>query len=457
MDIKNRIIKSELVEWEKFNYIQSSKFKSLTREAYSRLKQSILKNNFVESFKVWQNGKILYCLDGYHRCKVLKDLKDDGYKIPKSFNADFLKCKNKQEASRLVLIYSSVYAQITEEGFLQYLKDNDLSFDEVKDVIDIPDFNLEYFELKNFIDEVKEDNFNGDEEYDKITKPVTKRGDVYELGVHRLINADCTVEKEIKPLMNGELADMIFTDPPYNVDYKSMLGYTYQSKKFGGTGGKIFNDNKTDSEATDFYSKALANLYKYSKDCSPIYWWYAVTNQHINHEAFVKQKWYISQSIVWVKNGFVLAKGQDYHQAYEPCLFGWKKGKQHYKNKSITNLQDVFNLDYKDFQEMLDVWYVKRDPTQSYVHPTQKPVRLSERALNKSSLKGDIVLDFFGGSGSTLIGCEQMARRAYVSELDPKYCDVIVRRYIKFCKENNKECLIKLNGKEINLKKFESE
>lgn len=457
MDIKNRIIKSGMVRWADFKFIQSESFKDLSGEAYLRLKQSILKNNFVESFKVWQDGKTLYCLDGYHRCKVLRDLKDEGYKIPDSFNADFLNCKNKNEASRLVLIYSSVYAQITETGFLEYLKQNDLSFDEVKDVIDIPDFNLEYFELKNFTDEIKEDGFNADEEYNNISKPITKRGDIYELGTHRLMNADCTTENEVKLLMNNNLADLIFTDPPYNVDYKSMSGLSYNSTKFGGTGGKIFNDNKSDTDAIEFYSKALANLYKFSKDTTPIYWWFAGINQHINREAFVKQKWYISQTIIWIKNGFVLAKGQDYHRAYEPCLFGWKKGKKHFTNKNINNLQDVFNLDYKDFQEMFDVWYVKRDPTQSYVHPTQKPIRLAERALNKNSRKGDIVLDFFGGSGSTLIGCEQMGRRAFVSELDPKYCDVIVRRYIKFCKENNKECSIKLNGKEINLKKFDGQ
>jgi DNA modification methylase len=175
----------------------------------------------------------------------------------------------------------------------------------------------------------------------------------------------------------------------------------------------------------------------------------------MNRQAFLKAKWYASQMIIWIKNGFVISRGQDYHRAYEPCFFGWKKGKTHFCNKFINNYQDAFNLDYKDFQELFDVWYVKRDPTQLYVHPTQKPVRLSERAINKNSKENDIVLDFFGGSGSTLIGCDQMKRRAFLMELDPKYCDVIVKRYIKFCRENNKSVDIKINGKSLKLSLFE--
>jgi DNA modification methylase len=455
MDIKNRIIKSELVSWKKFEFIQSDSFKKLSQEAYSKLKESIIKNNFIESFKLWRSGKKLYCLDGYHRILVLKDLISEGYKVPDKFRADFINCKDRKEASRLVLIYSSIYAQVTEEGFLKYLEENKLTFEEVKSVIDIPDFNLEYFELKNFTLEVKEDDFNSDEVYESIKKPISKKGDIYQLGPHRLMNGDCTLEEDVKKLMNKELADLIFTDPPYNVDYKSPGGLSYDSKKYGESGGKIFNDNKSDKDCIEFYTAALENLYKFSKDSVCIYWWFAGRNQHINRQAFLKANWYISQTIIWIKNGFVLSRGQDYHRCYEPCLFGWKKGKTHFSNKFINNLQDAFNLDYKDFQELFDVWYVKRDATQNYVHPTQKPVRLPERAINKNSKENDIVLDFFGGSGSTLLGCDQMSRRAFLMELDPKYCDVIVKRYIKFCRENKKSIDIKLNGKPLNIKKYE--
>lgn len=117
---------------------------------------------------------------------------------------------------------------------------------------------------------------------------------------------------------------------------------------------------------------------------------------------------------------------------YEPCLVGWKKKQKHYKDKNITNLQDVIMLDKLTFAEQLDVWYEKRDNTAKYVHPTQKPVRLAERALKRNSKSGDIVIDAFGGSGSTLIGCEQLGRKCYAMELDPKYCDVIIKRWEMF-------------------------
>lgn len=141
----------------------------------------------------------------------------------------------------------------------------------------------------------------------------------------------------------------------------------------------------------------------------------------------------------------VFSRGQDYHRRYEPCMVGWKNKKSHYRNKKIANLQDCFDLDYTDFNDMFDVWYEKRDLTTSYVHPTQKPVRLAERALKKNSQENDIVLDVFGGSGSTLLACEQLNRKGYLAELDPKYCDVIVSRYCQFT-GNNK---VRLNGKDI--------
>lgn len=444
-----------MVKWKDFKFIQHDKFKKLSKEAHDKLFNSIVNNNFVESFKVWQSGKDLYCLDGFHRIRVLNELIEKGYSVPDKFRADFIKCKDKKEASRLVLIYSSIYAQITEEGFLQYLKDNNLSFEEVKNVIDIPDFNLEYFELKNFTSEVKEDNFNADEEYGKIKKVQTKAGDIWSLGEHRLMNGDSKSENDFKKLMQGEKAGLIFTDPPYNVNYKSPGGLTYSSEEYGGRSGKIFNDNLSDKECFNFYKSVLDNLYNFSEVYSPIYWWYASMNQHINREAFLKSKWHFSQILIWIKNGFVLSKGQDYHRGYEPCMFGWKKGKSHHCNKSISNLKDVYNLDYNDFQELLDFMYVKRDATQNYVHPTQKPVRLAERAFHKSTKEGTIVIDAFGGSGSTLICAEQMKRKARVIELDEKYCDVIVKRYIKFCRENNKEPKVLKNNKKIDLKVFE--
>ncbi len=283
-----------------------------------------------------------------------------------------------------------------------------------------------------FKEPMKEDEFDAEKEYQQITEPSVKSGDLYQLGDHRLLCGNSEKPEDVALLMNGKLARMIFTDPPYNVDYKSPAGLSYDSTKFGGTGGKIFNDDKTDEECIRFYTDVLKNLFKFSTDDVTIYWWFANKNNWINRMAFENAGWHMSQIIIWLKNSMVFSRGQDYHRQYEPCMLGWKKKQAHYKNKKIADLKDVFNLDFTDFSEMMDVWYQKRDPTMSYVHPTQKPVRLAERALKKNSERGDIIVDLFGGSGSTLIACEQLDRKAYLAEIDPKYVQVALTRWCQF-------------------------
>jgi site-specific DNA-methyltransferase (adenine-specific) len=282
---------------------------------------------------------------------------------------------------------------------------------------------------KDLIAEIEEDEFDAEEEYKKIKKPKAKLGDIYALGEHRLMCGDSAKAEDVEKLMGSKKGRMIFTDPPYNVDYKSPGGLDYDSKKYGGSGGKIFNDKKTNKECLEFYTDILKNLFDYTTDDVTIYWWFANKNNWINREAFELGGWHMSQIIIWLKNSMVFSRGQDYHRQYEPCMVGWKKKKSHFKNKKINNLKDVFHLDYDDFSELMDVWYERRDVTQNYLHPTQKPLRLPERALKKNSERGDIVIDLFGGSGSTLMACEQMERKCYSMELDPKYIDVIIKRW----------------------------
>lgn len=285
---------------------------------------------------------------------------------------------------------------------------------------------------KDLIAEIEEDEFDADAEYQKIKEPNSKLGDIYELGEHRLMCGDSAKSEDVEKLMGGKKGRMIFTDPPYNVDYRSPGGLDYSSTKFGGTGGQIFNDKKTDDECLTFYTEVLKNLSDYTTDDATIYWWFANKNNWINRQAFEGAGWHMSQIIIWLKNSMVFSRGQDYHRQYEPCMVGWKKKNSHFKNKKINNLKDVFNLDYDDFSELMDVWYEKRDVTQKYVHPTQKPLRLPERALKKNSERGDIVIDLFGGSGSTLMACDQLKRKCCTMELDPKYVDVIIKRWEEY-------------------------
>ena len=226
----------------------------------------------------------------------------------------------------------------------------------------------------------------------------------------------------------------------YSIDYHSVNkkgsqkgGFSYNSEKFGGTGGRIFNDDKTPEEALQFYRDILTQLHTFSTDDANIYWWYASRLTDINMQAMKETGWHYSQTIIWLKNSLIFSPGQKFHRIYEPCLMGWKQGQTSYQNRTFSAYTELWTTgDQKTFAEYLDVWYQKRDPTALYIHPTQKPVQLSERGIKRSSEVGDIVLDAFGGSGSTLIGCDQLGRRARLIELDPKYVDAIVGRYCKF-------------------------
>lgn len=281
---------------------------------------------------------------------------------------------------------------------------------------------------KDLVKKLKEDEatFGG------FTKPPrTQRGDLYELGPHKLLCGDSTEEADYLKLMGAEKARLVFTDPPYSVDYVSTAGLTYDSQKFGDS-GKIFNDDKTPEEALGFYTTILKCMHKFTTDDVNMYWWFASRLTDINMDAFKEGGWHFSQIILWLKNSLIYSPGQLYHRIYEPCMVGWKEGQVHYKDTLFSSYTELWTLDRKTFAEHLDVWYQKRDNTSRYIHPTQKPVALAERALKRSSEINDIVLDAFGGSGSTMMACEQMDRRARLIELDPKYCDAIVQRYVDY-------------------------
>lgn len=274
--------------------------------------------------------------------------------------------------------------------------------------------------------DVKEDDFDAQSEYDKIQEPITKLGDLYQLGNHRLLCGDSTKREDIEKLFaGGGLADMVFTDPPYNVNYNYAKYVDGRKMKWK----KIFNDNKTSEQYYQFLLDVFKNVYNFSKDSMSFYVCHATKTQWENWAAFKDAGFHFSQTIIWLKERFILGLGQDWHRIYEPILFGWKEGGVHYKNKNITNLSEFWTLDKNDFEEELDIWYLSRDKAKLYEHPTQKPVRLPERAIKKNCPRDGLVFEPFCGSGSTLIACEQLKRKCYGCELDPKYCDVIVKRW----------------------------
>jgi DNA modification methylase len=287
---------------------------------------------------------------------------------------------------------------------------------------------------KIFNADAVEDGFDAGAEYAGISEAKTKRGDLYQMGEHRLLCGDSTLIDDVNKVMQGELADMVFTDPPYNVDYKYAKYeaiHRGRRRKFMN-GGRIFNDKKTPDQFYHFLLDTFSNIYAVSKPEMAIYVCHATKTQDEFFDAFRDAGFHFSQTIIWLKERIILALGQDYHRVYEPIIFGWKEGNQHYKNKSITTEQEVWDLDRISFEERLDVWFINRDKSSDYEHPTQKPVRLPERAIKKNCPLGGVLLEPFCGSGSTLMAAHQLGRRCYGIELDPKYCDVIVRRWERF-------------------------
>ena len=252
------------------------------------------------------------------------------------------------------------------------------------------------------------DEQSGETDEDEIPEvedePVSRHGDVWVLGDHRLLCGDSTSKQDLEKLMNGELADMAFTDPPYNVDYGNNA-----KDKMRGKDRRIMNDNLGD-DFYQFLKDALTNLLSVTKGACYI----AMSSSELDtlQKAFrdAGGKW--STFIVWAKNTFTLGRS-DYQRQYEPILYGWREGNDHF---------------WCGARDQGDVWFFNK-PVKNDLHPTMKPVELVERALRNSSKSRDIVLDLFGGSGSTLIACEKTGRAARLIELDPKYVDVIVRRW----------------------------
>jgi DNA modification methylase len=236
---------------------------------------------------------------------------------------------------------------------------------------------------------------------------ITRPGDLWVLGEHRLLCGDATVLADVERLLGGQLADMTFTDPPYNVEYGSSA-----KDKLRGNRRKILNDDLGTSFET-FLHDACVNILSVTKGA--VYICMSSSELDTLQRAFrmAGGKW--STFVIWAKSTFTLGRA-DYQRQYEPILYGWPAGHDRY---------------WCGARDQGDVWFFDK-PARNDLHPTMKPVALVERAICNSSKTRDIVLDPFGGSGSTLIACEKVARQARLMELDPKYCDVIVMRWQEF-------------------------
>ena len=257
------------------------------------------------------------------------------------------------------------------------------------------------------------------------------------MGKHYLICGDSTKPETIKRLLQGQQADLLLTDPPYNVDY---TGKTKDALK-------IQNDKKTNDQFHQLLVGAFRAADQGMKPGAAFYIWHAPSEVYNFTGACKETGWQVKQELIWNKNTFALGR-QDYQWKHEPCLYGWKDGAAHYfvdDRTQSTVFEDKDNdIDHMKKEEMrtllkqlledkISTTVINEDkPARSAEHPTMKPIRLLARQIKNSSKPGENVLDIFGGSGSTLITCEQLGRNCYTAELDPGYCDVIIKRWEDF-------------------------
>lgn len=294
------------------------------------------------------------------------------------------------------------YAYLTSDNAIASWAELDLSAVNTE-MLDLgPDFDIDLLGIKDFVIEpIEKFEPQADEDdVPEVVHPITRRGDIWLLGNHRLMCGDSTMIDDVEKLMNGEKADMVFTDPPYGVDYQ---GGAFSKRK------KLDNDHK----GTSIYAQVIPILCLNSKDKAPFYIWHAAGYADMASDLWDNDLEIRSQ-IIWNKNQAQFgALSAQYKQKHEPCFYCYKKGNSPWW--------------YGPTNEVT-VWDVDREKKNEF-HPTQKPIGLIERALKNSSIEKNIILDLFGGSGSTIIGSEKLIRTCFTMELDEKYCDVIINRW----------------------------
>ena len=355
---------------------------------YEKIKQSLLKFGYVDPIIVNED---LTVIGGHQRLTVLKDL---DYETAKCVIVDL----PKEDEKALNIALNKITGQWDEAllaDLLLDLQESDFNLDltgfEPPEIDDI---------LSNVHDkELSEDEFDVEEELKKPT--LSRHGDIWQLGKHRVICGDSTKAETYKQLLDDRKANLVVTDPPYNVDVEE-------------TAGKILNDNMSDGDFYQFLLSMFTQVENHMEDDASIYVFHADTEGLNFRKAFKDAGFYLSGCCIWKKNSLVLGRSP-YQWQHEPCLYGWKKKGKH---------------QWFSDRKQTTIWEYDR-PKSSKDHPTMKPIQLMAYPIQNSSMRGTIVLDPFLGSGSTLIAADQTGRICYGIELDEKFVDVIVKRYIE--------------------------
>lgn len=393
---------AELLPLSQLTVLQGN-LKDLSTENFEKLRRSILELGFIEPFSAWKDPQgTVWIGNGTQRHRVLSHLiAAEGYQVP-PVPVNWVEAADIQEFRRKLLSLASSFGMVTEQGLYEYMAESGLKFEEVKAQFSFHEVKFDHFEDNYFKDPVTSGGTGDPEDTPAVPKEAfTRRGDLFLLGAHRILCGDSTKPEDVERVMNGEQADLIFTDPPYGVGY---VGKTEEKLT-------IENDSLNEAELLQFLKNAFGawplkpggTFYV----CSP------AGNLELTFRLALPDL--LRQCLVWVKQQFVMGR-QDYHWRHESILYGWKDGAAHY---------------FVDDRTQDTVWNFDR-PKRSEEHPTMKPIELIEKAVLNSTRPAQNVFDGFMGSGSTLLACEKNGRKAFGIEVSPGYCDVILTRWAKY-------------------------
>jgi DNA modification methylase len=386
--------------------------RTISKKQLEDLKRSFEKYNLVEIPAIDIDGTILA---GHQRIKILKILgRGDeviDVRVPNRKLTD--------EESKGYLISSNA---LGGDWDFELLKDFDIEL--------LADVGFSEVDLSNIWDDnvsIKEESFDVEKELKNIQEPRVKTGDIIVLGKHKIICGDSTDPEVLKRLFEDKQASMIYSDPIYNInlDYDKGLG---GNQSYGGT----VTDNKTDEEYKEFLKRSMSVALSVSKKDVHVFYWN--TEQHIWIIQTLYREFGIDNKRVclWVKNGHNPTPLVAFNKCYEPCIYGAKG--HPYLSKKEQGLTEIMNKEITTGNDSIDevnIWTAKRVGAKDYKHATTKPVELHEKAIRRCTLPGDIILDSFLGSGSTLIAAEQLKRVVYGVEMEPVFCDLIINRYEK--------------------------
>ena len=476
--INSRIIKTELIKWRELQFIQQPDFKEWVNNGDTKLIESILKYQFIAPFMVWENDGVMFCLDGFHRTLDLEEVSKLGADVPELLPATFVDCTSMEEAAELVLVYSSAYAKITQQGLFDFVSKFNLDLPTLKSTINIPEFSMERFEQKFDLFDTQ----NGEEPHVEVleTDTVVKAGDVFQLNGHRVICGSFTSSDDVSTLMQDDKARIVNCDPPYNLPANFFTNKGIKRHEDFAMGAGEMSDEEFVQFLELIMSTSVANSVP-----GAIHYIF-MDFRHSWHMTEAARRVYGNpqpkQICVWEKDLF--ANGSFYRAQHELCfIFSdekakalWQKdmldeGGEFYKDNNewcfiFKNGDSAKHLSHLELKNRIrsNVWkypsatsMANPDRFELKNHPTPKPVVMIADSILDTTNENDIVIDWFLGSGTCLIACEHTKRRGRFTEIEPMYVQSAIIRYINYCNRKGIEVnFTHLNGN-LTLKDFQNE